>query len=325
MPISDEQLWLFECGGVDLSALSERSKILQSFTRARGTILNYQSDWKQYTRWCNLAGRNPLPADPETVQLYITWMLDTVNRKITTAERHVSAIVHFHRLGGFDSPVRPPLRGTIRGVRRQRRERPRGKTAINPGDLVRIARKLDGGTALGARDRALVVLGFATSLRRSELARLQLSDVVFEPRGLAVLLRYSKRDQEGKGRVIGVWAGKRACTDPVRVLRAWLRFRGEWAGPLFCRVQTGDVVKQKPISGEAVNELVKRAVESIGLNPERYGTHSLRAGAITASARLGRSDQEIMEFSGHETAKVMRMYVRSARLFEGRNPIAGVL
>jgi integrase len=325
MPVSGEQLWLFECGGVDLSALSERSEVLQAFTRAPATVYNYQSDWKQYIHWCNLAGRNPLPAEPQTVQLYVTWMLDTIKRKITTAERHVSAIAHFHRLGGFASPVSPPLRRTIRGVQRARRERPKGKAALNPGELVRIAKKFDAGTALGTRDRALLVLGFATSLRRNELARLQLSDIVFEARGLAVFLRYSKRDQEGKGRVIGVWAGQRATTDPVRVLRAWIRYRGDWPGALFCRVQTGDVVKQRPVSGEALNEAVKRGVASIGLDPDSYGTHSLRAGAITAAARLGRSDQEIMEFSGHKTAKTMRMYVRSARLFEGRNPLAGVL
>jgi integrase len=188
-----------------------------------------------------------------------------------------------------------------------------------------VARRCEARTALGARDRAIVVLGFATSFRRAELCRLQLSDVSFERRGLAVLLRYSKRDQEGRGRVLGVWAGKRACTDPVRVLRDWLAFRGDWEGPLFCRVQTGDVVKRRPISGEALAESVKRAIASAGIDPARYGAHSLRAGAITASAGLGRSDQEIMGLSGHASAKVMRMYVRSARLFSGRNPLAGVL
>jgi len=323
--LSYDQLWLFECGGVDLSALRERRDSIRVATRASRTVHAYGSDWRMFSRWCELAGRDRLPAHPETLELYITWMLTELHRKVTTAERHVSAVAHFHRDAGVDSPVRPAVRDILLGVKRQRREQPVGKAALSPRDLVRVARACDGRTALGARDRALVVLGFATAFRRAELARLQLSDVSFERRGLAVLLRYSKRDQEGKGRVIAVWAGKRARTDPVRVLRAWIRLRGTWGGPLFSRIQTAGLIVRKPISGEAVNETVKRVISAAGIDAARYGAHSLRAGAITAAAELGRSDRELMGLSGHSSPKVMRMYVRSARLFSGRNPLAGVL
>jgi integrase len=325
MPISSEQLWLFDCGGVDLSALRERSEALQRFTRSRKTISDYSSDWRQFERWCLTAGQRPMPADPSAVQLYITWMLDQRQRKITTAERHVSAISYFHRAAGLKSPTSPALRDTIRGVRRERREQPIGKTALDPRDLARVALKLDARTALGARDRALVVIGFATGFRRNELARLQMSDLSFEKKGLAVLLRFSKRDQTGKGRLFAVWKGKRASTDPVRVLRAWLRHRGGWDGPLFCRIQSHGTITKKGISGEAVNEAVKRAIANVGIDSTDYGAHSLRSGAITASAQLGRSDQELIGLSGHENIKSLKSYVRRARLFEGRNPLAGVL
>jgi integrase len=76
---------------------------------------------------------------------------------------------------------------------------------------------------------------------------------------------------------------------------------------------------------QAVSEAVKRAVERVGLDSANYGSHSLRAGAVTAAAELGRSDQEIMALSGHRSAAVMQAYVRSARVFAGRNPLAGVL
>jgi hypothetical protein len=51
----------------------------------------------------------------------------------------------------------------------------------------------------------------------------------------------------------------------------------------------------------------------------------MRAGAVTTAAELGRSDQEIMDLSGHATPEVMRSYVRHARVFAGRNPLAGAL
>jgi integrase len=265
-----------------------------------------------------------LPASAETLELYVTWMFEE-SRKVSTVERHVSAIAHQHRAAAVVSPVGPGVRDVIRAVRRERKERPVGKVALAADDLVRVARCCDASTALGARDRAIVVLGYATSFRRSELAGLRLSDVTVAGRGLAVLLRHSKRDQEGRGRVLGVWAGRRACTDPVRVLNGWLAFRGDWEGPLFCRVQTGDVVQRRPISGEALAESVKRAIAAAGIDPGPYGTHSLRAGSITASAELGRSDQELMVLSGHASTRVLKGYVRSARLFSGRNPLAGLL
>jgi integrase len=252
-------------------------------------------------------------------------MLSTMNRKVTTAERHLSAIAHMHHRANVIPEWLRDARQIATAVRRERKEQPKGKEALRRRDLVSIARKCDGRTALGARDRALIVLGFATNFRRTELALLKLSDISFERRGLAVLLRYSKRDQEGEGKLFAIWRGKRDFTDPVRVLRTWLNHRGTWEGPLFCRIQSHDTVMKLPISGEAVNEIVKRRVASIGIDPGPYGTHSLRAGAITTSAELGRSDQEIMGMSGHSSAKVMKMYVRSARLFAGRNPLAGVL
>lgn len=319
-----DQLWLFDCGGVDVGALRVRRDSLRLAVRAGRTIAAYDSDWRQFDQWCRLRGCPSLPASPDNLQLYVTWMFEQ-GRKVSTAERHVSAIAHYHRRANAPSPVEPGTREVIRGVRRERREKPQGKTALSVADLVRVSVKCDARTALGARDRAIVVLGFATSFRRSELSHLQLSDVTFERNGLAVLLRYSKRDQEGRGRMMGVWAGRRACTDPVRVLRDWLAFRGNWEGPLFCRVQTGDAVKRRPITGEALAEAIKRAIAAAGIDPRPYGAHSLRAGAITASADLGRSDQELMGLSGHLSAKMLKTYVRSARLFSGRNPLAGVL
>jgi site-specific recombinase XerD len=297
---------------------------LLTSVRAERTVSAYASDWRQFDRWCRMAGRQTLPASTETLQFYITWMFEQ-GAKITTAERRISAITYIHRHAGFPSPLESGLRDIINATRRERKEQPVGKKALDTLALVRIARKCDASTARGARDRALLILGFATSFRREELARLQLSDLTFERHGLAVLLRYSKRDQTGKGRLLGVWAGKRAETDPVRVMRAWLRHRGSWEGPLFCRIQTGDVVKRQSISGEAINLAVKRMIAAAGIDPDRYGAHSLRAGAITAAAELGRSDQEIVGLSGHGNVKMISLYVRSARLFSGRNPLAGVL
>jgi integrase len=319
------QLRLFEFGGVDMEALRKRRDDLRKATRARRTVVGYASDWRVFEQWCADAGRVALPANSETVSLYATWMLSAGGRRCSTTARHLAGIVDRHRRESVTVPAIAEAREVIAATRRECREKPQGKAALAVDDFARIAKACDARTNLGSRDRAMVVLGFATSLRRSDLARLQITDVTFSPRGLVVVNRRSKTDQQGKGRIIAVWPGKRATTDPVRVLHAWLKKRGNWDGPLFCALRKGDALVKRGITGEAVNEAVKRAVTRVGLDPEPYGAHSLRAGAITASAERGRSDQEIMSLSGHESPKVMKMYVRGTRLFAGRNPLAGAL
>jgi len=320
-----EQLSLFGSGGIDLARLRLVRQGLGRGSRSRGTEKAYACDWRQFRRWCGDAGRPSLPASSDTVMLYVTWLLTERGRRAATAARHVAAVADAHRSAGLANPVSGEVRDVVTAVRRVRSEVPRGKVAMEPSLLRECALGCDVRTALGLRDRALLVLGFATSLRRSELCRLNLADISFEQEGVAVMVRRSKTDQLGRGRVLGVWPGKRAATDPVRVLKAWIRARGDWDGPLFARVQTGDVITRRGITGDAVADAVKRAVQRAGRRPAAYGAHSLRAGAVTASAEIGRSDQEIMGLSGHASAAVMRMYVRRVRLFAGRNPLAGVL
>ncbi len=314
-------------GGVDLPALRETlARLDLSGTRAPLTVRGYESDWTLFDRWCRQAGKQSLPASEDTVRLYLAWLLEEKGRKTTTAERHLQSVAHRHRQRGLQNPISSSVRDTLLAIRRQRKERPQGKKALSVGDLVRISEACDTLTNRGLRDRALIVLGFATSLRRSNLGRLQLSDLSFHEPGLAVHVRSSKNDQNAVGKTFAAWAGERASTDPVTVVQAWIDARGKWSGPLFTRVTSrGDHVSHSGISGDSINKIVQRAMVRAGLDPTGYGAHSLRAGAITASAELGRSDQEIMGLSGHSSVTVMRTYIRGTRLFAGRNPLAGAM
>ncbi|QDL37936.1 hypothetical protein EUB48_12115 [Rhodoferax sediminis] len=56
----------------------------------------------------------------------------------------------------------------------------------------------------GIRDRALLLLGFAAALRRSELVALNVEDLQFVREGMIVCLRRSKTDPEAVGRKIAV-------------------------------------------------------------------------------------------------------------------------
>jgi integrase len=168
---------------------------------------------------------------------------------------------------------------------------------------------------LELRDRALLLLGFAGAFRRSELVSLDVEDLEFSRAGLVVRLRRSKTDQEGQGRRIGVPRGQRAETCPLMALQAFLKAASIESGPLFRGVNRHGQLLQGRLSDRAVALVVKRRVEAVGLDPERFAGHSLRAGLATSAAAAGASERAIAKQTGHKSMAVLRRYIRDGDLF----------
>ena len=176
----------------------------------------------------------------------------------------------------------------------------------------------------------MLLVGFGAALRRSELVALTLGDVETVPgRGLRLLIRRSKTDQQGQGQDIAVWANPAEegfC--PLAALNAWLMHRRtaadlDWTAtvttraerPLFCAVtKTGRVTGEK-LSDKAVARLVKQAALDAGLDPERYSGHSLRAGLATAAGDQGAGLAELMRQTRHKSTEVALGYLRPADLW----------
>lgn len=59
-------------------------------------------------------------------------------------------------------------------------------------------------TLAGARDRALILLGFAGAFRRSKLVALDVADLADTADGLVVTIRRPKTDYGGAGEVIRI-------------------------------------------------------------------------------------------------------------------------
>jgi len=119
-----------------------------------------------------------------------------------------------HRAAGHDSPTEHGMvRATFAGIRRERGIAPRPKTAMLV-DELRAAVATCGERRIDVRDRALVLIGFAGALRRSELVGLDVDDVRFEGEGLVLRLRRSKTNQEGELEEVAVLYGSDPQTVP---------------------------------------------------------------------------------------------------------------
>ncbi len=190
-------------------------------SRAKNTHRAYRADWEDFTTWCRHQGLSPLPASPETVALYLTDCARGL--KPSTLQRRMASISQAHAAAGHtESPIKSALvRSVWRGIRRDRGVAPQGKAPALTADIRIMVNHLPKDKLLGIRDRALLLLGFAGAMRRSELVGLDVDDVVETEEGLVVNIRKSKTDQEGMGRKIGIPYGSHPPTCPVRSLRAW--------------------------------------------------------------------------------------------------------
>jgi len=101
-------------------------------------------------------------------------------------------------------------------------------------DIRGMCSRLPAGLLLGTRDRALLLVGFAGAFRRGELLAIDHLDIEFNSRGLVVMLRKSKTDQEGEGRKIAIPHGSTFETCPVRSLQTCLEESGITEGPWWC-------------------------------------------------------------------------------------------
>jgi integrase len=167
----------------------------------------------------------------------------------------------------------------------------------------------------GTRDRALILVGFAAALRRSELVSLDVGDLTFVDDGVVVRLGKSKTDQLGAGREIPVVFGANRLTCPVRALRDWVAASGIVAGPLFVGVRCGRLTGKR-LGGGEVTRIWRRRAEAAGIASGAFSGHSLRSGLATAAARAGKSAASIRATTGHRSDAMLSRYIRRGTLFQ---------
>jgi integrase len=192
---------------------------------------------------------------------------------------------------------------------------PRQKKALEAKDLARVIRALPSDLT-GLRDRAVLLVGFGGAFRRSELVSLHVEDIRFTADGIAITLRRSKTDQEGRSRTVPVRKGHHEATCPIAALRAWLAESGVRSGPVCRSIDRWGRVSKAALSPQSVARIVKRAVQRVGLDVKCFAGHSLRAGFITSAAQSGARELAIQRVTGHRSLEVLAAYVRAEEAFE---------
>lgn len=309
-----------------LENLTDRARGYVEAASSANTRRAYASDWRHFAGWCRRQGFDPLPPDPQVVGLYITDLASTTasggKKSVSTIERRLSSLSWNFAQRGLSLDRKDRHIATIMaGIRNKHASPPRQKEAILPEDLIAMLETLDRGTLRGLRDRAMLLLGFAGGLRRSEIVGLdtgrdQTEDgrgwVEFFPdKGLLVTLRGKTGWRE-----VEIGRGSSDATCPVVALETWLKFARIAHGPLFRRV-TGQSKAVGPdrLNDQEVARLVKRAALAAGIRGDLiekekarlFAGHSLRAG-LASSAEV--DERYVQKQLGHTSAEMTRRYQR---------------
>ena len=252
---------------------------------------------------------------------YLAANVETLS--VATLVRRMATISKAHEARGMLNPCRSEI--VRRYAARHKRTRGIAQREAKPllrEDLFRVLDAMGDGVK-NARDRALLLIGFAGGFRRSELIGLDFADIERVRQGIITTLRRSKTDQEGAGRKVGIPLGRtRHC--PVLAFERWLTVAGIDEGPVFRPVDRHGRVAADRLSGEAVSMVVKERVAAAGINHTDFSGHSLRAGFATSAAQAGVSSLRIRAQTGHASDAMLARYIRDGELFV-ENPAGALL
>ena len=228
---------------------------------------------------------------------------------------------------------------TLAGIRRQAARQgytPRKKVAATAAILRQILAPIPDDLR-GRRDRALILVGFAGALRRSELAAVRVEHLEKTERGLRLTLPQTKGSQTDAVIVPLPYGHTELC--PVRALASWLEAAGIATGPVFRRIWLPKKARpgepppappslprlgSQPITPWAVAEIVKARAAEAGFRGRDFGGHSLKRGALTTGMDRGEHPAKLKRLGRHKSFDVLGEYLEFGDLFEG-HPLSGVL
>ncbi|RWG50421.1 MAG: integrase [Mesorhizobium sp.] len=312
---------------VGLENLVETARDYARRASSENTQTAYAKDWRHFSSWCRRSGFEPLPPEPQTIGLYISaCAAGDVKRgvkplSVATIERRLSGLGWNFTQRGFSlDRADRHIATVLAGIRRKHAKPPRQKEAVLGDDIKAMVNTL-GHDLRGLRDRAILLLGFAGGLRRSEIVGLDVvrddnSDSagwieIFPDKGVLVTLRGKTGWREVE---VGLGASNQTC--PVAALESWIRFGRIVRGPLFRRIfKDNKTVDVERLSDKHVARLVKQTALAAGVRsdlPEGerallFSGHSLRAG-LASSADI--EERYVQKQLGHASAEMTRKYQR---------------
>lgn len=329
LPIKQDELKTIDvpkhvAGSSNLDRLAETAREYARAASSDNTLQAYAADWAHFARWCRLKGTDPFPASPELIGLYLADLANgtrlSPTLSVSTIDRRLSGLAWNYAQRGFPLDRKNRHIATVlAGIKRMHARPPVQKEAILAEDILAMVATLPFDLR-GLRDRAILLLGYAGGLRRSEIVSIDRhkddkpdSGGWIEIFDDGVLLTLNAKTG---WREVEIGRGSKDQTCPVYALEQWLHFGRIDFGPIFVGTsRDGKHARKSRLNDKHVARLIKRTVLAAGIRselPEKdrlalFSGHSLRAG-LASSAKV--DERHVQKHLGHASAEMTRRYQR---------------
>lgn len=318
-----------------LAAERDAASAFQLMAKAENTRRAYRAAVAAWCAWCAQRNLPPLPATSQDVAAFLA-SERLRGLKAKTLDLRRAGIRYLHRVAGCPVPTDDAcVSETIAGIRRdaaRKGELPEKRAAATASIIEQFLAPIPDDLR-GLRDRALIVVGFAGALRRSELAAIQMGHLERAAKGIRLTLPQTKGSQTDAVTVPLPFGKTGLC--PVRALERWLDAASITDGPVFRRIWLPKAVgpgEPPPLprigldalTTQAIAGVIKARAAAAGFNPASFGGHSLKRGAITTGMENHVHPADLKRMGRHKSFDVLGEYLEFGDVFE-RHPLRSVL
>lgn len=267
--------------------------------RGQTTGARYVGAMIRWGAWCADRSVDYSQARLEDLDAFVRWLY--AGLLLSPSSRSVT-IVAVRSFYGWRSSRRGG-RNCAHDLRVPKRPR-RMPKKYTPGQLKALFAAVEGAHTAGerVRDRALLLLLYASGIRREEICTLRLADVVLESARIATLRVHGKGAKE---RLIAIEG------PVVAALGEWLELRKSderqaRVPELFCSLKPAGF----PLKPEGVERIVARTAKRARI--PQWGVHMFRVTFATQLYDDGVDIERIRIALGHETIETTRGYIAVA-------------
>ncbi len=288
---------------VDALATLPEEEVWLASRKSPDTRRVYAQDIQHFCRALGITSRDELRrVDRQAVIAWERSMREVQRLHPVTIRRRLSALSSlFTHLVRYGVVVHNP----VQAVERPAINRWEGMTpAFTPQQARALLDAPNSTTIQGLRDRAMLSVGLQVGLRRSEIIRLKVRDLLTTHGcdALRIIRKGGKRD------IIAIHP------ETAQRLRAYLQAAGhahDRDGPLFRPMSLGREPHpiRRQLGPDSVDSVVEKYINQLGLG-RGYSSHSMRATFITTALEHGAKLEAVQRTVGHADPATTQLYDR---------------
>ncbi|MDV7103517.1 tyrosine-type recombinase/integrase [Vibrio sp. TH_r3] len=275
---------------------------LTQYQYSSSTILALTSDWNRFVDFCQSKHVHALPASITAVRMFLE--RESRIRKFASIKRYSVTITVIHQLHNCPCPTsHRQIHFTLAQLRNMKAGDARQANALTIQHLEQLNSILKKDASVRSiRDLAIYYVMFECALKRSELKKVLLDDLILSEQSYELIIK-------GHHYKLSIVASK--------ALKNWLDYLNNSSGYIFRRIDKHDNIGSNQLDDSSIYRILRRASDLLGLDhSHRFTGQSARVGATQELKRQGFNIKDIQDFGRWLSPVMPAQYLQMTRMAE---------